>query len=396
MELTQIPKIELHLHLDGAVPPETMWRMAQEKGLALPADTLEDFRTWLVRTADCRDVNTYLARFELPLQLMQDAPSIERITFDVLSTLARQGHVYDEVRFAPQLHTRQDLCQQDAIEAVLAGRARALRAFPDYRCGILLCCMCIGPETVNMQENLQTVRLTRQYLGSGVVGLDLAGAEGIVPLENFHPIFDLARELSLPFTCHAGDSQGPETVRASLDFGAKRIGHGHHIYDDPTLWPRAIRQGVTLEICPTSNIQCKTQPSYALHPAKRLLDAGLRVTISTDNMTLAAVTLEDEYRHCVTQMGFTGEDLRTMARYALDAAFLPEAEKREIAGKFNIKQIFEYFLTQPPPSWYPVTGRRRLCWTVIRICWICRARRRRRTPPCAAATAPPSSPPSPP
>ena len=334
MELTQIPKIELHLHLDGAVPPETMWRMAQEKGLALPADTLEDFRTWLVRTADCRDVNTYLARFELPLQLMQDAPSIERITFDVLSTLARQGHVYDEVRFAPQLHTRQDLCQQDAIEAVLAGRARALRAFPDYRCGILLCCMCIGPETVNMQENLQTVRLTRQYLGSGVVGLDLAGAEGIVPLENFHPIFDLARELSLPFTCHAGDSQGPETVRAALDFGAKRIGHGHHIYDDPTLWPRAIRQGVTLEICPTSNIQCKTQPSYALHPAKRLLDAGLRVTISTDNMTLAAVTLEDECRRCVTQMGFTGEDLRTMARYALDAAFLQEAEKREIAGKF--------------------------------------------------------------
>ena len=115
MELTQIPKIELHLHLDGAVPPETMWRMAQEKGLALPADTLEDFRTWLVRTADCRDVNTYLARFELPLQLMQDAPSIERITFDVLSTLARQGHVYDEVRFAPQLHTRQALCQQDEI-----------------------------------------------------------------------------------------------------------------------------------------------------------------------------------------------------------------------------------------------------------------------------------------
>ena len=274
MELTQIPKIELHLHLDGAVPPETMWRMAQEKGLALPADTLEDFRTWLVRTADCRDVNTYLARFELPLQLMQDAPSIERITFDVLSTLARQGHVYDEVRFAPQLHTRQDLCQQDAIEAVLAGRARALRAFPDYRCGILLCCMCIGPETVNMQENLQTVRLTRQYLGSGVVGLDLAGAEGIVPLENFHPIFDLARELSLPFTCHAGDSQGPETVRAALDFGAKRIGHGHHIYDDPTLWPRAIRQGVTRGDLPDE--QHPVQDPALLRPASGQAAAGRR------------------------------------------------------------------------------------------------------------------------
>ena len=333
MDVTRIPKIELHLHLDGAVPPETMWRMAQEKHVTLLVDTLDEFYAWLVRTADCRDVNTYLARFELPLQLMQDAPSITRITYDVLARLARQGHVYDEVRFAPQLHTRAGLRQQDAIEAVLAGREQALRDFPDYRCGILLCCMCIGPETANLAENLETVRLTRDYLGSGVVGMDLAGAEGIVPLRNFHPLFDLARELDLPFTCHAGDSQGPDTVRDALDFGAKRIGHGHHIFDDPSLWPRAIEAGVTLEICPTSNIQCKTQPSYALHPAKKLLDAGLRVCISTDNMTLAAVTLEDEYQHCIADMGFAPDDLRTMARFALDAAFLPDADRQALAGK---------------------------------------------------------------
>ena len=81
MDVTRIPKIELHLHLDGAVPPETMWRMAQEKHVSLPVDTLDEFYAWLVKTADCRDVNTYLARFELPLQLMQDAPGITRITF---------------------------------------------------------------------------------------------------------------------------------------------------------------------------------------------------------------------------------------------------------------------------------------------------------------------------
>ena len=92
MDVTQIPKIELHLHLDGAVPPETMWQMAQEKHAALPVDTLDAFYAWLVKTADCRDVNTYLARVELPLQLMQDAPRITRITRDVLTTLARQGH----------------------------------------------------------------------------------------------------------------------------------------------------------------------------------------------------------------------------------------------------------------------------------------------------------------
>lgn len=336
MDLGRIPKIELHLHLDGAVPPETMWQLAQEKRIALPVDSLPEFRHWLAQTADCRDVNTYLARFELPLQLMQDAPSIERVTYDVLATLARQGHAYDEIRFAPQLHTRQALRQEDAIEAVLAGRARALRDFPDYRCGILLCCMCIGPETANMEENLQTVRLTARYLGSGVVGMDLAGAEGIVPLQNFHPIFDLAREFSLPFTCHAGDSQGADTVRTALNFGAKRIGHGHHIFDDPELWPQAIAAGVTLEICPTSNIQCKTQPSYALHLAKKLLDAGLRVTISTDNMTLAAVSLEEEYAHCVTQMGFREADLQKMARFALEAAFLPTQERAELRTKLNL------------------------------------------------------------
>ena len=334
MELSSLPMIELHLHLDGAIPPETMWDLANAQGLPLPAATLNDFRRWLARTSDCADVNTYLARFELPLQLMQTEERIVRVTRDVLSVLARQGHIYDEVRFAPQLHKRAGLTQRQAVEAVLEGCRQALAEHPDYDAGILLCAMCIGPETVNMEENLETVRLAKDFLGQGVVGADLAGAEGIVPLRNFRPIFDLARELHVPVTCHAGDSQGPDTVRDALSFGVTRIGHGHHIFDDPSLWDEAISRGVTLEICPTSNIQCKTQPSYALHPAKRLLDAGLRVTISTDNMTLAAVTLEDEYRRCVTQMGFTGEDLRTMARYALDAAFLPEAEKREIAGKF--------------------------------------------------------------
>ena len=333
MDVTQIPKIELHLHLDGAVPPETMWQMAQEKHAALPVDTLDAFYAWLVKTADCRDVNTYLARFELPLQLMQTEESIVRVTRDVLSVLARQGHIYDEVRFAPQLHKRAGLTQRQAVEAVLEGRRQALAEHPDYDAGILLCAMCIGPETVNMEENLETVRLAKDFLGQGVVGADLAGAEGIVPLRNFRPIFDLARELHVPATCHAGDSQGPDTVRDALSFGVTRIGHGHHIFDDPSLWDEAISRGVTLEICPTSNIQCKTQPSYALHPAKKLLDAGLRVCISTDNMTLAAVTLEDEYRHCIADMGFTPDDLQTMAHFALDAAFLPEQEKRALAGK---------------------------------------------------------------
>lgn len=333
MEQSKLPMIELHLHLDGAIPPKTMWALAQEKKIPMPAETLEGFRHWLVETSDCADVNTYLARFELPLQLMQDEKSIARVTKDLMTELSRQGHIYDEIRFAPQLHRREGLTQRQAIEAVLEGRRQALAENPGYDAGILLCAMCIGPETVNMAENLETVRLAKEFLGRGVVGADLAGAEGIVPLRRFHPVFDLARELGVPATCHAGDSQGPDTVEDALSFGVTRIGHGHHIYDEPSLWESAIARGVTLEICPTSNIQCHTQPSYREHPAKKLLDAGLRLCISTDNMTLAAVSLADEYRHCVQDMGFTQEDLGKMLVFAAEAAFLPEEKKQKLVAR---------------------------------------------------------------
>ena len=333
MELSNLPMIELHLHLDGAIPPETMWDLANAQSVPLPAGTFEDFRRWLVETSDCADVNTYLARFELPLQLMQTQEAIARVTKDVLSVLARQGHMYDEIRFAPQLHKRAGLTQRQAIEAVLEGRRQALLEYPDYDAGILLCAMCIGAETVNMEENLETVRLAKEFLGCGVVGADLAGAEGIVPLRRFRPVFDLANELHVPATCHAGDSQGSDTVRDALSFGVTRIGHGHHIFDDPALWDEAISRGVTLEVCPTSNIQCHTQPSYREHPAKKLLDAGLRLCISTDNMTLAAVNLEDEYLHCTQDMGFTPEDLKKTLLYAAEASFLPEDKKSRLVTR---------------------------------------------------------------
>ena len=337
MDHSKLPMIELHLHLDGAIPPETMWALAHEKGIALPTETLDGFRAWLVETADCADVNTYLARFELPLQLMQEPEDIVRVTHDVLQALARQGHLYDEIRFAPQLHKRNGLSQKQAVEAVLEGRRQALEENPGYGAGILLCAMCIGPETVNMEENLETVRLAKEFLGRGVVGADLAGAEGIVPLSNFRPVFALANELGVPATCHAGDSQGPDTVRDAMSFGVRRIGHGHHIAGDPTLVQEAIERGVTLEICPTSNIQCHTQPSYAEHPAKKLLDEGVRLTISTDNMTLAAVDLQDEYRHCLQDMGFTEEDLKKTILYAAEAVFLPENEKAALIERVKAR-----------------------------------------------------------
>ena len=324
------PQVELHLHLDGSFRPETVWELAEAKGVAMPAGDLAGYREYLAATRDCASVNECLERFELPLQVMQDAEALSRVTRELICDLADRGTAYAEIRFAPQLHCREGMDQRQAVAAILEGRRQGCEARPGIDIGILLCMMCVGPETANREQNAETVEVAAEYLGQGVVGIDLAGAEGIVPLKSFAPLFQRARERRIPFTCHAGDSPGPDTVADALDFGARRIGHGHHIYQDPALVRRAARLGVTLEICPTSNIQCKTQPSYEAHPAKNLMEMGLGVCINTDNATLAGVTLADEYRHCLDEMGFTEEDILAMNRTAIRASFAPMAVKERI------------------------------------------------------------------
>lgn len=329
------PKIDLHLHLDGSLLPETAWELAQKEGILPEGMDFDTFRRESAVLEPCADVNECLEKFELPLQILQTGEALERVTRELVGVLAAQGVAYAEIRFAPQLHTRKGMGQRDAVEAVLRGRAEGLRENPGIGIGILLCAMSIGAETLNMAENLETVRLAKEYLGKGVAAVDLAGAEGIVPLRSFHPVFDLAKELGIPFTCHGGDSQDSGTVRDALDFGSVRIGHGHHIYEEPALCERAIREGVTFEICPTSNIRCKSRESYAAHPAKAMLDCGMRVTINTDNMAIFDTDLDREYTHCIEEMGFTEEDIRKTLRFAAEAAFLPEGEKRELLERLG-------------------------------------------------------------
>ena len=183
---------------------------------------------------------------------------------------------------------------------------------------------------------METVITAKEYLGKGLVGIDLAGAEGLVPLENFAPFFDRARELNIPFTCHAGDSPGPETVETAVyRFGAKRIGHGHHVYFDPELVRRIAGTDILFEICPTSNIQCQTEPTYGKHPAKNMMEMGLKVSINTDNQFLAGVTLDSEYDHCINEMGFTEEDLIRMNLNAINASFCDESVKAPIRSELE-------------------------------------------------------------
>ena len=171
------PKLDLHLHLDGSMLPESAWEMAKERGIEMPADNLDDFKKFIVVTADCRSVNEYLEKFELPLQILQDKAAISRTARELVIMLAEQGLVYAEIRFAPQLHMRKGLTQEDAIEAVLEGVNQGIAETKSIDIGVICCAMSIGLETVNKDENLETVRAAKKYLGKRVVAVDLAGAE---------------------------------------------------------------------------------------------------------------------------------------------------------------------------------------------------------------------------
>ena len=175
MKHPDFPKVDLHLHLDGSVPPETLFRLAKEQGVPVPGGTLEGYLDYIRRSALCGSVNEYLKMFDLPVAVMQDKDSLALVTRELIGLLYRQGLAYAEIRFAPQLHTRKGLTQLQAARAVLAGREQGLAQCPGFDVGILCCMMCIGPETVNWKENAETVEVTKELLGHGVVGLEPGG-----------------------------------------------------------------------------------------------------------------------------------------------------------------------------------------------------------------------------
>lgn len=328
-------KIELHLHLDGAFRFSTIWELALRENVKMPKDTLEEYIEYIRYSANCGSVNQYLRMFDAPQLVMQDKENLTRITYELIEDLYHQGLSYAEIRFAPQFHTQKGLSQFDATEAVLEGRKLALGKYPEMRANIIACMMSLGPTSVNEKENYETIEVCKKFRNDGLVGIDLAGAEGIVPLSDFAPFFDKAREYGLNMTCHAGDSQHADTVRDAINFGVSRIGHGHHIYEDENLCKIARDKRITLEICPTSNIQCLTEPSYQKHPAKKLFDLGIPVTINTDNMTLAGTTLEDEYDHCINEMGFTRKDIIETNIYAIEASFADKKTKETIKNNLE-------------------------------------------------------------
>lgn len=194
-----------------------------------------------------------------------------------------------------------------------------MKTYPEIRVGLILCCM-RGAD--NEALNMQTVETAKKYLGPVVCAVDIAGAEGLFPTENFAPVFAKVREYGIPMTIHAGEAAGPDSMKTALSFGTKRIGHGVAAINDPELIRRLIDENVTLEVCVTSNYHTKVVPAIEMHPIHKLLDEGVHVTVNSDNRTCSRTTLQKEKEVLKEQLGFSDEEIEKMQEYAWEARFL--------------------------------------------------------------------------
>lgn len=316
--------IDLHCHLDGSITVEIAKKLAEIQNINLPTKNDEQLQQMLSVPKNCQNLNDFLKCFDLPLKLLQTKKGITEAVKLVLENCKSQGLIYLELRFAPQKHCENGLSQEEVILAALEGLKKS-----DLHTNLILCLM-RGSD--NKKENLETVNLAKKYLveDGGVVALDLAGAEAIFKTSLFEEEFSLAKKLEIPFTIHAGEADGAESIKDALKFGAKRIGHGVRAFEDSELLDFIIKNQIPLEMCPTSNYQTKVLDDMSKYPLADFLKKGVKVTINTDDMAICRTTIKDEFNFIEEKFEFSKDDEKNLLLNAADVAFCSKQYKNQM------------------------------------------------------------------
>ena len=316
--IRKIPKVELHLHLDGSVMIET--------AVELTGRSREDLIVEMVASDKCDNLSDYLTRFDLPISIMKSRDNLYRVAKDLVNYLERENVVYAEVRFAPMFHVSEGLSYEEVVSSVIEG----LNTSDMVKTNLILCMM----RGMNKEDNIKTIEVASKYLGKGVCAVDLAGAEDKYPLDEYIELFDLVKEYNIPFTIHAGENGSYREVEKAIEIGAKRIGHGIHAIDNSDTIDLIKEMNVLLEVCPTSNVQTNAVGNYLEHPVRKLYDMGVKLNINTDNVTVSNVSISEEYEKLVECFNFSEDDFRMINKNAIEASFITRDEKDELLNKY--------------------------------------------------------------
>lgn len=315
--IEKLPKVELHIHLDGSIRPSTAAYLLNK--------SIDDVSNNMIASDKCEDLNEYLTKFDYPEKILQTKENLERVAYELALDLKKDNVIYAEIRFAPLKHIKEGLTLDSVVDSVLDGLSKV-----NIKTNLILCMM----RNDTYSDNLKVIELASKYLNKGVCGIDLAGAEALYKTSSFKELFVMAKKYNIPFTIHSGEADGYDSILATINFGATRIGHGIRAIEYDDLINLIIDNNILLEVCPTSNVQTNAVDKYTDHPIKKLIDKGVNVSINTDNRTVSNISLNLEYKKLQESFGFTKELFIKTNLNAIEHAFVSLDEKAKLKKEY--------------------------------------------------------------
>jgi len=321
--IRQLPKAELHLHLEGAVEPATLYELRQRHG----------DRTSLAETGALyrySDFQSFLMAFKEVSAHLRGPDDFELITYRLMQRLKEESVLHAEVYVAVGvcLYRKQDFAA--IFEGLERGRARGARDF-----GVSVLWIFDATRHFGVEQAQEVFELAVRYQDRNVVGVGIGGDEQKAPPELFRGVYGYAADNGLRLTVHAGETAPAESIWGALNLHAERIGHGYTAAEDPDLVEELAYRQIPLEICLTSNLRTGVCKAIGEHPAKGYFDRGVMITLNTDDPALFGTSLAREYQIAQDAFGFTDEHLRELARNSFEASFLPAEKKVEMLSLFD-------------------------------------------------------------
>jgi adenosine deaminase len=320
--IRQLPKVELHVHVEGSIRPETVLRLAEKHGISLPATDLEGLKHWY----EFRDFAHFVEVYIKVTECVRTVEDLEFVLREFIRGQAEQNIVYTEATYtASTVETR---CGIPFAEQL--GALQRARAWGKTELGVDVQFVLDIVRGDRPERAMQVMHWVADSLGQGVCALGIAGFESRGTVI-YREVFAEAQRLGIPVTAHAGETEGAWSVAETLDItGAHRIGHGIRSIEDPDLITRLRDERVVLEVCPTSNVCLGVVPLLSQHPLPKLMEAGVAVTVNSDDPPMFGTTLTDEWIRCAEAFEWDESTILRLNETAIEAAFLDEEAKRSI------------------------------------------------------------------
>jgi adenosine deaminase len=323
MSLESVPKVELHVHLEGTATPELVQRLAVRNGVPLPERLLNEHGRF-----HYGDFLDFLRTYDMAASVIRTAEDYRDITYEYLRDCAAEGAIYVELTASPDHAKLVGLSDEEHLDGISRGIDDARRLH-----GIDGRILISAVRNFGLRQALAVARYAAAETHPYVVGFSMAGDEANCPIDDFAQAYAIAAEAGLGCTVHAGEWAGPESVRAALTLPVTRIDHGVRSIEDAALVTELAERQIVLNTCPTSNVVLGVFPGFDAHPLPRLRDAGVRVTLGSDDPPYFGATIGGEYQVCLERLGFSEEDLTAVTLTAIDAAFCDEELKSALRAR---------------------------------------------------------------